>query len=532
MMDRIFIENLNVQTVIGIYDWEREIKQSVSLDLEMEFDIKRAAQTDSIEDTLDYKAVCKRLILFIEDSDFQLVEALAEGLHFAEKVGLDVDRVVEVISQGAAGSWQMDNRATTMTRGHFDFGFAVDWMRKDLGMAIEEAAREVADGKLDAHFVVDIFQTGSGTSTNMNANEVIANRATEILGGDPGSKLVHPNDHVNKGQSSNDVIPTAVHVSALVEIELFPGEPPDETTIEAALDPDTGEEMATPLLTKGNRFAGEGAVDQAIYYWELSLYAPEEESVPELYKLTRRTLNLLRGEGIAEETLEALTGLVDAPPVDFVDFRSAVRRALRAKIPEEAQILKLSSIRLNHAHYSLAAAHLNLARAYRPRRQFDLAAYHFAMAFAHNPSEAALDGWGQVQGARNLVPGGLANRSAMRLYLSIPPPATARHLPGKFDEAVLPESTVRTEGIAARIRRIVGGENGGGGDLGPIEIEIEPVLLEPLESTVIESFSPEDLEPLEEDPEEFAVPEPPDAGALPPPEDIPLDVVPLEPEAQ
>lgn len=329
-----------------------------------------------------------------------------------------------------------------------------------------------------------------------------------------------------------DLQTALIETAALVEIELFPGEPPDETTIEAALDPDTGEEMATPLLTKGNRFAGKGAVDQAIYYWELSLYAPEEESVPELYKLTRRTLNLLRGEGIAEETLEALTGLVDAPPVDFVDFRSAVRRALRAKIPEEAQIIKLSSIRLNHAHYSLAAAHLNLARAYRPRRQFDLAAYHFAMAFAHNPSEAALDGWGQVQAARNLVPGGLANRSAMRLYLSIPPPATARHLPGKFDEAVLPESTVRTEGIAARIRRIVGGENGGGGDLGPIEIEIEPVLLEPLESTVIESFSPEDLEPLEEDPEEFAVPEPPDVGALPPPEDIPLDVVPLEPEAQ
>ena len=88
-----------------------------------------------------------------------------------------------------------------------------------LAAAIEEAAREVADGKLDAHFVVDVFQTGSGTSTNMNANEVIANRATEILGGEPGSKLVHPNDHVNKGQSSNDVIPTAVHVSALAEIE-------------------------------------------------------------------------------------------------------------------------------------------------------------------------------------------------------------------------------------------------------------------------------------------------------------------------
>jgi fumarate hydratase class II len=85
--------------------------------------------------------------------------------------------------------------------------------------AVQSAAREVAEGKLDEHFVVDIFQTGSGTSTNMNANEVIANRASEILGGDRGSKLVHPNDHVNFGQSSNDVIPTAIHVAALVEIE-------------------------------------------------------------------------------------------------------------------------------------------------------------------------------------------------------------------------------------------------------------------------------------------------------------------------
>lgn len=70
-----------------------------------------------------------------------LVEALSEGLHFAERVGLDVEQVVEVISQGAAGSWQMDNRAKTMIEGRFDFGFAVDWMRKDLGMALEEAGR-------------------------------------------------------------------------------------------------------------------------------------------------------------------------------------------------------------------------------------------------------------------------------------------------------------------------------------------------------------------------------------------------------
>jgi fumarate hydratase class II len=84
--------------------------------------------------------------------------------------------------------------------------------------AIEKAAREVADGKLDDQFVVDIFQTGSGTSTNTNANEVIASRASELLSGGREAKPVHPNDHVNKGQSSNDVIPTAIHLSALVEI--------------------------------------------------------------------------------------------------------------------------------------------------------------------------------------------------------------------------------------------------------------------------------------------------------------------------
>ena len=90
--------------------------------------------------------------------------------------------------------------------------------------AIRRAAGEVMEGKLDGEFVVDIFQTGSGTSTNMNANEVIANRALELLGKQRGGKEVHPNDHVNMSQSSNDVIPTAIHISALeaIERELLP----------------------------------------------------------------------------------------------------------------------------------------------------------------------------------------------------------------------------------------------------------------------------------------------------------------------
>jgi fumarate hydratase class II len=94
------------------------------------------------------------------------------------------------------------------------------------GEAILRAAEEVVGGRHDGDFVLDVFQTGSGTSTNMNANEVIANRAIELLGGTVGSRTpVHPNDHVNRCQSSNDVIPTATHVAALLALDevLVPG---------------------------------------------------------------------------------------------------------------------------------------------------------------------------------------------------------------------------------------------------------------------------------------------------------------------
>ncbi len=88
-------------------------------------------------------------------------------------------------------------------------------LERRLERAIVQAAREILEGKFDHQFVLDIFQTGSGTSTNMNANEVIAHRANQILGGKIGDKKpIHPNDHVNLGQSSNDVIPSAIHIAA------------------------------------------------------------------------------------------------------------------------------------------------------------------------------------------------------------------------------------------------------------------------------------------------------------------------------
>ncbi len=91
---------------------------------------------------------------------------------------------------------------------------------KKIGDAVVSAATEVMEGKLDEHFPLVVWQTGSGTQTNMNANEVISNRAIELLGGVMGSKKpVHPNDHVNMGQSSNDSFPTAMHIAAAMEVE-------------------------------------------------------------------------------------------------------------------------------------------------------------------------------------------------------------------------------------------------------------------------------------------------------------------------
>jgi len=103
--------------------------------------------------------------------------------------------------------------------------FDLDLLGRKMAKAIEQASREVMEGRWDDQFVVDIFQTGSGTSTNMNANEVIANRANEILGNKKGTyQPIHPNDHVNLGQSSNDVFPSAIHIASvfLLQQKLLP----------------------------------------------------------------------------------------------------------------------------------------------------------------------------------------------------------------------------------------------------------------------------------------------------------------------
>src|ERR1700743_67374 len=119
-----------------------------------------------------------------------------------EKQPLPVVRALGIVKRAAA--------ETNMALGHLD---------KTIGETIVKAAQEVIEGKLDDHFPLAVWQTGSGTQSNMNANEGISNRAIEMLGGEMGSKKpVHPNDHVNMSQSSNDSYPTAMHIACAEEI--------------------------------------------------------------------------------------------------------------------------------------------------------------------------------------------------------------------------------------------------------------------------------------------------------------------------
>src|ERR1700748_2255006 len=149
--------------------------------------------------------------------------------------------------------------------------------------AIIRAAREVIDGKLDDHFPLVVWQTGSGTQTNMNLNEVIANRANELLGGKLGAKQpVHPNDHVNMSQSSNDSFPTAMHIAAATDIlgNLIPAlekllhalRQKEKAFADIVKIGRTHTQDATPL-TLGQEFSGYGAqVERGIARLRMALH--------------------------------------------------------------------------------------------------------------------------------------------------------------------------------------------------------------------------------------------------------------------
>jgi len=219
-----------------------------------------------------------------------------------EKQPLSVVRALGIVKRAAA--------ETNMARGLLD---------PKIGDAIVAAAQEVIDGRLDAHFPLVVWQTGSGTQSNMNANEVISNRAIEMLGGTVGSKKpVHPNDHVNMSQSSNDTYPTAMHIAASEEVvhRLLPALRKLRDALDAKAQAWSGivkigrthTQDATPL-TLGQEFSGYAQqVENGIERIELTL--------PMLMQLAQggtavgTGLNAPEGFGQAvAERIAAITGL-------------------------------------------------------------------------------------------------------------------------------------------------------------------------------------------------------------------------------
>ncbi|KAM0486812.1 hypothetical protein ACHAPX_000075 [Trichoderma viride] len=190
-----------------------------------------------------------------------------------------------------------------------------------IGQAIQQAAQEVADGKLLEHFPLVVWQTGSGTQSNMNANEVISNRAIEILGGKMGSKSpVHPNDHVNRSASSNDTFPTVMHIAAVLELEndLLPALHSLRAGLQAKVDDFEAKKIikigrthlqdATPL-TLAQEFSGYVAqLDFGIKRVESSL--PDLKLLAQGGTAVGTGINTFEGfaEGIAEE-VSKMTGI-------------------------------------------------------------------------------------------------------------------------------------------------------------------------------------------------------------------------------
>ncbi|MGA1803499.1 class II fumarate hydratase [Rhizobium sp. HT1-10] len=220
-----------------------------------------------------------------------------------EKQPVSIVRALGIVKQAAARA--------NMNLGGLD---------ADLGKVIVAAAQEVIDGKLDAHFPLVVWQTGSGTQSNMNANEVVSNRAIEMLGGVMGSKKpVHPNDHVNMSQSSNDTYPTAMHVACAEQIvhHLLPGLRHLHEALEAKVKAfahiikigRTHTQDATPL-TLGQEFSGYAAqVGSAIKRIELTL--------PGLYELAQGGTAVGTGLnapiGFAEKVAEEISAITDLP---------------------------------------------------------------------------------------------------------------------------------------------------------------------------------------------------------------------------
>ena len=248
----------------------------------------------------------------------------------------------------------------------------------------------------------------------------------------------------------------ALEFAGLVFAEFFPSTVLDDFDAVSAHDVESGLNVDVPRLQKANSEAKEGRYTKAVALWEQVLFNPNGSAVQPQFKLGRLALGMISEQGVPDSDLQLILDLVKQGPLPHEGFRAELRGRFQATSPYEDKISEWSDYAAFQAHTNAAAAHMNLGNLYSAWRQLDLAVYHFGMAWAHSRSESALEKWNHMQGERKLIPEGTVTDGALRLYLLLPPPGTSNHLPGSFDEIVLPPSKVRMEGIQDQIRRVAG----------------------------------------------------------------------------
>jgi fumarate hydratase class II len=289
---------------------------------------------------------------FREEQDSMGVVQVPAGVHY----GSQTQRAVENFpASGLIVPLPLIHALARIKRQAATVNKRLGLLPDELATAIAAAAEEIQNGDLDDQFVVDLFQTGSGTSTNMNMNEVVASRANEMLTGRRGGRSpVHPNDHVNQGQSSNDVIPTALHLAVLLETEC---------RLRPALDI-----LAGRLGELGNNFAdipkiGRTHLQDAVPMTmgqAFSGYARQAEAGGERLQAVRPRLCELALGGTAVGT-----GINTHP-----EFATEMIKALgadtglplrRAKNPFEAQAARDAAVETSGALRTIAASLVKIA---------------------------------------------------------------------------------------------------------------------------------------------------------------------------
>lgn len=243
---------------------------------------------------------------------------------------------------------------------------------------------------------------------------------------------------------------------------LAPQEQEVEVGLQDARDPASGADLTLPALRKGNRYAMDGQIGLAIQMWQRVLFDPTpEEGEERTYRITTHALNQMRRAGVEEDLLERLQPLMGQSPLTLVPFRKALRAGLDGIQEREGLILTMADLNAASLHSNVAAAHANLGSYYRVRKHYDLASFHLARAYAHNPDPAMLERWAGLQKERNLNPGGMEDAPLMEQFLSLPPPATSLFIPGDFDLAVVPPPAFGSASAGSTLLPADGGTGAG-----------------------------------------------------------------------